>query len=605
MTSVTASSRSSSMAARCRRSSSSRRPAVWASSATARSSATAGSIQRHASSRKSRRRPGRTSGSPRMAAVWTSCCARDRHDGLGEQLRLAREVQVDRARREAGLLGDVGDGRALVAALGEDVGGGVDDSLTGGAAGGVAAIGSVEASDGGRGYGGGTRVAASAVLCAAVVAAAPDARADVRPVADATVTTARRGRREGPRVRRRAGRPAAAVRLRRGRALRRGDGDRLRRQPHRPRRRSATNTPLSPAPYRTRIVVRRPADAADVQRHRRARVVQRHLRLRRRLGVGPPPSRAAAQRLRLRRRQRPGRRRRRPEGVRPGACTRRSSTPATRTRTTSSPRWPTPSARRPAWRRSASSRSNGCWRRARRSRRRPSTRSSRPSDPASSASSTATSSSSAARGAPDDLDVPVLRVLSEGEVDGVEPSAHPLYRQWEIAGGSHADAHHGAYWAQTHDRDWGTPPGTWPLTPRDTPTCRIGSFPRMYAGRAALAHLTRWVTDGTPAAAHRAASSVHDGAIARDALGNALGGVRLPAIEVPTATYTGDGFGCGPTLGMTVPFTDAAARRAVPDPRRLRRRRGGRRGSCRRVRRPPARRRGRDRRPRRILCSGS
>ena len=152
--------------------------------------------------------------------------------------------------------------------------------------------------------------------------------------------------------------------------------------------------------------------------------------------------------------------------------------------------------------------------------------------------------------------MPVLRVLSEGEVDGVDPSAHPLYRQWEIAGGSHADAHHGAYWAQTHDRDWGTPPGTWPLTPRDTPTCRIGSFPRMYAGRAALAHLTRWVTDGTPPPPTDGVD-VHDGAIARDAHGNALGGVRLPAIEVPTATYTGDGFGCGPTLGKTVPFTDA------------------------------------------------
>ena len=63
--------------------------------------------------------------------------AGDGNDGFGEQLRLAREVQVDRAGRQASLLGDMSDGRALVAALGEDIGCGIDDPLTGGTAGGI------------------------------------------------------------------------------------------------------------------------------------------------------------------------------------------------------------------------------------------------------------------------------------------------------------------------------------------------------------------------------------------------------------------------------------------------------------------------------------
>jgi hypothetical protein len=164
---------------------------------------------------------------------------------------------------------------------------------------------------------------------------------------------------------------------------------------------------------------------------------------------------------------------------------------------------------------------------------------------------------------PADLDVPVLRVLSEGEANGEGAPDSPRYRQWETAGGSHADSHHGAYWAQTHDRDWGTPPGTWPLTPRDTPFCRIGSFPRMYAGRAALNALTRWVGGGAPPpVADRI--TVRDGAIARDGFGNALGGIRLPAIEVPTATYDGEAFGCGPTLGETKPFSAAMLDRLYP-----------------------------------------
>jgi hypothetical protein len=47
---------------------------------------------------------------------------------------------------------------------------------------------------------------------------------------------------------------------------------------------------------------------------------------------------------------------------------------------------------------------------------------------------------------------------------------------------------------------------------------------------------------------------VEAGAIVRDEHGNALGGVRTPAVDVPVATLTGEGV---PLIGSTTPFTPA------------------------------------------------
>ena len=54
----------------------------------------------------------------------------------------------------------------------------------------------------------------------------------------------------------------------------------------------------------------------------------------------------------------------------------------------------------------------------------------------------------------------------------------------------HTDNHDGAWFDQTHSRDWAP---NWPLTPRDQTfpsECRIGSFPKFYAAHAALAALS-------------------------------------------------------------------------------------------------------------------
>ena len=49
--------------------------------------------------------------------------------GQPDELVLAGEVGVDRPDRQAALADDVGDGRAVVALLGEDAGGGVEDPV--------------------------------------------------------------------------------------------------------------------------------------------------------------------------------------------------------------------------------------------------------------------------------------------------------------------------------------------------------------------------------------------------------------------------------------------------------------------------------------------
>jgi hypothetical protein len=50
---------------------------------------------------------------------------------------------------------------------------------------------------------------------------------------------------------------------------------------------------------------------------------------------------------------------------------------------------------------------------------------------------------------------------------------------------------------------------------------------------------------------------IDNGKIVRDQFGNAKGGVRLPDVEVPVATYDGGGYGPGTTAlyGSTKPFS--------------------------------------------------
>lgn len=154
-------------------------------------------------------------------------------------------------------------------------------------------------------------------------------------------------------------------------------------------------------------------------------------------------------------------------------------------------------------------------------------------------------------------EVPVLRLLTEGEA-GAGYQDGNNFREWEVAGATHTDTHDGAYFDRTHSRDWAE---NWPLTPRDMTfpqECRIGSMPKFFVAHAALEALAAWIETETPPAPAPRIPVAEDGTLERDPVtGNTVGGIRTPAVDVPTATYFGDKDDCAPTMGKTV-FWDQA-----------------------------------------------
>lgn len=168
-----------------------------------------------------------------------------------------------------------------------------------------------------------------------------------------------------------------------------------------------------------------------------------------------------------------------------------------------------------------------------------------------------------------DAGVPVLNINTETDVPGTvfaRRADDARFRLWEVAGSGHSSQDSRS--RTTADRDFrGTPFPALSISCVD----KITTFPHRYALNAAHAALDRWVRQGTaPAAAERVAW--RDGRIERDEHGNALGGVRLPAIEVPLAEYQGSNrfAGQGPNfcflLGSEKPFPDAKLKALYPSP---------------------------------------
>jgi hypothetical protein len=101
-------------------------------------------------------------------------------------------------------------------------------------------------------------------------------------------------------------------------------------------------------------------------------------------------------------------------------------------------------------------------------------------------------------------------------------------------------------------------------------------FPSQYVYDGALANLERWVRDGIPAphAARIAVSKPGDpnAAVLTDRFGNARGGLRTPAVDVPTASYYGASTSVGPDtmpptctiVGSMVPFDHARLKKLYP-----------------------------------------
>jgi hypothetical protein len=165
----------------------------------------------------------------------------------------------------------------------------------------------------------------------------------------------------------------------------------------------------------------------------------------------------------------------------------------------------------------------------------------------------------------DDLRVPVLCVEAEtdlvtlGYVAARQDDGEHLV-VWEMAGTAHADM----YTFSAGFVDTGRLPIE-ELAAALRPVqdllgmhldVAVNAGAQHYVMNAAVAHLDRWVRDGTrPPAAPRL--ELVDGAFVTDELGIARGGIRTPHVDVPVAVLSGLGNSGGPLAflaGSTVPF---------------------------------------------------
>lgn len=139
----------------------------------------------------------------------------------------------------------------------------------------------------------------------------------------------------------------------------------------------------------------------------------------------------------------------------------------------------------------------------------------------------------------DDLDVPVLQFETETEVAGGFHSARQddtdMIRTWEVAGGAHIDYSQIEFGEALADRDKAESADS---LVEACPSINRG--PQREVVHAAFAALRSWAAGGEPAASGSPLELEGD-AIVRDERGNARGGIRTPAVDAPIAAHTGDG----------------------------------------------------------------
>jgi hypothetical protein len=167
----------------------------------------------------------------------------------------------------------------------------------------------------------------------------------------------------------------------------------------------------------------------------------------------------------------------------------------------------------------------------------------------------------------DDLHVPTLLFVTETDLTvlgyaGARQPDSKWVRTWEVAGAAHADA-----WILRESARAGASGFSCPGP--------VNDGPHHQTLRAALHHLVAWVRTGvTPPSAPpielETQPTAYRGArIARDANGNARGGIRTPAVDVPIATLSGESVpgstGACALFGTTTPFDATTLARLYRD----------------------------------------
>jgi hypothetical protein len=154
-----------------------------------------------------------------------------------------------------------------------------------------------------------------------------------------------------------------------------------------------------------------------------------------------------------------------------------------------------------------------------------------------------------------DLQVPFIQFNSEDTQPDIEAVANPTwYRRYDVVGASHVDADQNNATAPglrstvfapqpypyTQDEAWYKTNHYGEEGPSASATCVSGNeFPRRYALDAAVDAMNKWLTNGVPAPPSVQAEFDAVGRPVTDAYGNRKGGWRLPPIDVPVATYEG------------------------------------------------------------------
>ena len=143
-----------------------------------------------------------------------------------------------------------------------------------------------------------------------------------------------------------------------------------------------------------------------------------------------------------------------------------------------------------------------------------------------------------------DVSVKVFKLNSETDVRaGGHQDDTDMLRTWEVAGTSHVDSQSEIHFTEIGKLDAGMPPGVSAAGTCDKPP--FSQVPFHYVFDAAYDHFVVWIKNGTPppAAPPIQFTTGDKPEIARDEMGNALGGIRLAEIAVPTAVNTGQNTG--------------------------------------------------------------
>jgi len=176
--------------------------------------------------------------------------------------------------------------------------------------------------------------------------------------------------------------------------------------------------------------------------------------------------------------------------------------------------------------------------------------------------------------------VPVIAVVAQGEAVDAQPftrsdsdAADDKFRVYDIAGAGHIDkmAYNGFAPLSDQTQAVGSAQGTpeWPFNVTCDPAIPMMAVPLMtHALDAAFANLKEWVRKGTPAP--RAPRLQTTGsAVAMDANGNGVGGVRHPYVDVPAATLltNSNGPGVCREMGREAPFDASRFQSLYPSPK--------------------------------------